>query len=125
MFTDIHRIELALGRHSCTEALTWCSENKAALRKLKVGHISIHRQSWSLFSRQSTLEFDLRLQEYIELSRARLREDAISYMRKHLVPWQDTHMVQIRQASGLLAFSSDTLCNPYKVCKVTFLVELC
>lgn len=41
MFTDIHRIELALGRHSCAEALTWCNENKAALRKLKVSDVGI------------------------------------------------------------------------------------
>jgi macrophage erythroblast attacher len=37
LFGDIRRIELALERHSCTEALAWCSENKAALRKAKVG----------------------------------------------------------------------------------------
>jgi macrophage erythroblast attacher len=33
---DIRRIEDALSSHSCTEALAWCSENKNALRKLKV-----------------------------------------------------------------------------------------
>ena len=36
LFSDIRRIEDALNRKSCTEALAWCSENKAALRKLKV-----------------------------------------------------------------------------------------
>jgi macrophage erythroblast attacher len=36
MFMDIRRIELGLVNHSCTEALAWCNENKAALRKLKV-----------------------------------------------------------------------------------------
>jgi len=36
LFSDIRRIETALERHSCTEALAWCSENKAALRKAKV-----------------------------------------------------------------------------------------
>ena len=36
LFSDIRRIEDALARHSCTEALAWCSENKAALRKVKV-----------------------------------------------------------------------------------------
>lgn len=40
LFTDIRRIEDALSKHSCTEALTWCSENKTALRKIKVGGIS-------------------------------------------------------------------------------------
>lgn len=37
LFSDIRRIEDALARQSCTEALAWCSENKAALRKAKVG----------------------------------------------------------------------------------------
>jgi len=36
MFMDIRRIELGLMNHSCTEALAWCNENKAALRKSKV-----------------------------------------------------------------------------------------
>jgi len=35
LFMDIHRIETALRRHSCTEAIGWCSENKTALRKMK------------------------------------------------------------------------------------------
>lgn len=36
LFSDIRRIEDALARHSCTEALTWCNENRTALRKMKV-----------------------------------------------------------------------------------------
>jgi hypothetical protein len=36
LFTDIRRIETALAHQSCTEALAWCSENKASLRKAKV-----------------------------------------------------------------------------------------
>jgi hypothetical protein len=35
LFSDISRIENALARHSCAEALAWCSENKTALRKVK------------------------------------------------------------------------------------------
>lgn len=31
------------------------------------------------------------------------------------MPWQDTHMAQIRTASALLAFPSSTTCGPYKV----------
>ncbi|KAF9262166.1 hypothetical protein L218DRAFT_960559 [Marasmius fiardii PR-910] len=97
LFTDIQRIESALLRHSCTEALFWCSENKNALRKSK-----------------STLEFDLRLQEYIELCRAENKGDAIAYLQKYLTPWQETHLAQINQASALLAFSHKTRCGPYK-----------
>ncbi|KAH9177732.1 CTLH/CRA C-terminal to lish motif domain-containing protein [Lactarius sanguifluus] len=97
LFMDIRRIEEALGKHSCSEALLWCGENKNALRKFK-----------------STLEFDLRLQEYIELARDRRTTDAIAYSRKHLIPWQESHLMQIQQASALLAFPPTTTCNPYK-----------
>ncbi|PCH35195.1 hypothetical protein WOLCODRAFT_91464 [Wolfiporia cocos MD-104 SS10] len=87
LFSDIRRIEEALKRQSCSEALAWCSENKIALRKLK---------------------------EYIELARARRNLDAIAYAKKHLLSWQDTHLAQIRQATALLAFSPTTNCAPYK-----------
>ncbi|KIJ61640.1 hypothetical protein HYDPIDRAFT_115817 [Hydnomerulius pinastri MD-312] len=97
LFMDIHRIERALCRHSCTEAIAWCSENKTALRKIK-----------------STLEFELRLQEYIELNRARKTQDAIAYSKKHLVPWQETHLQQIMQASALLAVQPSTTSGQYR-----------
>ncbi|KDQ58612.1 hypothetical protein JAAARDRAFT_34441 [Jaapia argillacea MUCL 33604] len=97
LFTDIRRIEAGLEAHSCTEALAWCSENKSALRKSK-----------------STLEFELRLQEYIELARERKTQDAIVYAKRHLTSWQDTHLAQIRQASALLAFPPTTRCGPYR-----------
>ncbi|OCH85764.1 hypothetical protein OBBRIDRAFT_797832 [Obba rivulosa] len=97
LFSDIRRIEEALRRQSCTEALAWCSENKNALRKIK-----------------NTLEFDLRLQEYIELARAGKRLEAIAYSKKHLISWHSTHQQQIRQAAGLLCFPSTTTCGPYK-----------
>jgi len=97
LFMDIHRIEDALSKHSCMEALTWCSENKTALRKMK-----------------STLEFELRLQEYIELARARKQQEAIAYFKKHLAPWQDSHFAEISQASALLAVLPSTQCAPYK-----------
>ncbi|KAJ7664299.1 CTLH/CRA C-terminal to lish motif domain-containing protein [Mycena rosella] len=97
LFSDIKRIEGALARHSCTEALAWCSENKSALRKMK-----------------STLEFDLRLQEYIELIRAYKFQEAIEYSKKHLVSWQETHLEQIHLAVALLAFPPSTACVRYK-----------
>ncbi|KAH0826629.1 hypothetical protein J3R83DRAFT_4995 [Lanmaoa asiatica] len=97
LFMDIHRIERALFRHSCTEAIAWCNENKTALRKIK-----------------STLEFELRLQEYIELARARKTQEAITYAKKYLVPWQETHFQQITQAMALLAVQPSTTCGQYK-----------
>ncbi|KAF4583416.1 GID complex subunit containing RING finger motif [Pleurotus pulmonarius] len=97
LFMDIRRIEDALSHQSCTEALAWCSENKTALRKIK-----------------STLEFELRLQEYIELARARRSMEAIAYSKKYLVSWHETHLDQIHKAIALLAFPPTTTCGPYK-----------
>ncbi|KIL00322.1 hypothetical protein PAXRUDRAFT_821780 [Paxillus rubicundulus Ve08.2h10] len=97
LFMDIHRIERALCQHSCTEAIAWCSENKTALRKIK-----------------STLEFELRLQEYIELARTRKTQEAIAYSKKHLILWQETHLQQIMQASALLAVQPSTTCGQYR-----------
>ncbi|TEB34170.1 macrophage erythroblast attacher isoform 1 [Coprinellus micaceus] len=97
LFTDIRRIETALAHQSCTEALAWCSENKASLRKAK-----------------RTLEFELRLQEYIELCRARRLKEAISYSQKYLSPWAETQLPQIYKASGLLGFPETTACRQYK-----------
>lgn len=67
------------------------------------------------FHVQSTLEFNLRLQEYIELARAGKGMEAIAYAQKYLSPWQPTEFKRIQQAMTLLVFSSDTECQPYKV----------
>ena len=37
LFSELARIEKALANHSCSEALAWCKENAAALKKAQVG----------------------------------------------------------------------------------------
>jgi macrophage erythroblast attacher len=69
---------------------------------------------------QNTLEFDLRLQEYIELARSGKKMEAIAYSKKHLISWQDTHLSQITQASNLINYVPMTLCGPYKVYSIFF-----
>ncbi|CDR99447.1 hypothetical protein [Sporisorium scitamineum] len=87
LFEDVARIEDSLcppgfngevgeveegSKPSCTLALAWCSENKATLRKIR-----------------TPLEFNLRLQEFVELTRVRTPEsikEAITYARRHLLP---------------------------------------
>lgn len=61
---------------TCALALAWCMDNKVALRRIK-----------------STLEFDLRLQEFIDLCRNRSPESlasAVTHARRHLLPAQRT-----------------------------------
>ncbi|KAK5671376.1 GID complex subunit containing RING finger motif [Batrachochytrium dendrobatidis] len=98
LFSQSRKIEAALLKKSCNECLQWCSDNRSSLKKAK-----------------STLEFNLRLQEYIELVRVSKTSQAIAYARKYLTPWSDTHMQQIQQAMGLLAFTSQTTCKSYKL----------
>ncbi|KAI8989264.1 CTLH/CRA C-terminal to lish motif domain-containing protein [Pilobolus umbonatus] len=97
LFGQSEAVEMALKRHSCKECLQWCSDNRSGLKKMK-----------------STLEFDLRLQEHIELARANKGLEAIAYAQKYLSPWKETEGKRIGQAMGLLAYKSDTPCQPYK-----------
>lgn len=68
---------------------------------------------------QNNLEFELRLQQYIELIRSAKLLEAMQHARKYLVPYQATHTEEIRKASALLAFSPgnvEAIPDAYKVC---------
>ena len=67
---------------------------------------------------QSTLEFELRLQQYIEMVRAGQPSkmiEAMQHAKKYLSPHLETQSVEIHRAAGLLAFPRDTGAEPYKV----------
>ncbi|KDQ20772.1 hypothetical protein BOTBODRAFT_26790 [Botryobasidium botryosum FD-172 SS1] len=97
LFAEVRSVEEALNRRSCAEALAWCSDNKMGLRKMK-----------------STLEFELRLQEYIELNRAGRTVEAMAYANKHFASWLETHNHEIMQSMGLLACKPTTSIASYK-----------
>lgn len=83
-----------------------------------------------LFSLQSKLEFFLRLQEFVELVKAKNFMHAIAYARKYLSPWGATHMKELQRVTATLVFRSSTNCAPYKVSSIVcvllffFLVSL-
>ncbi|KAI5818800.1 CTLH/CRA C-terminal to lish motif domain-containing protein [Pyronema omphalodes] len=89
MFMACARIEESLKNKSTAECLVWCAENKLALRKHK-----------------SDLEFELRLQDFVDLMRNQKLVEAMNYAKKFLAPHKATHFNAIRQAAGLLAASS-------------------
>lgn len=64
---------------------------------------------------QSKFEFQLRLQEFIEMVRAENMMRAITYARKYLAPWGSTHMKELQRVMATLAFRSNTECAIYKV----------
>lgn len=97
-FIQCQRIESSLKRGETKEALIWCADNKQSLKKMN-----------------SDLEYEVRLQEYIEMVRTRdvaRMQQATVYARKYLTPYEDKDF-SIR-AAGLLAFPSHTLTEPYK-----------
>ncbi|KAJ5984536.1 hypothetical protein N7481_006635 [Penicillium waksmanii] len=100
VFTQCQRIVECLRQGETKEALQWCGENKAALKKS-----------------QHNLEFELRLQQYIELVRSRdqtKKIEAIAHAKRYLVTNQDTQNKEIMRAAGMLVITPDTRAEPYK-----------
>lgn len=67
---------------------------------------------------QFNLEFELRLQQYIEIIRTGDRGrfiDAMAHAKRYLTPYIETQSMEIHRAAGLLAFPRDTKADPYKV----------
>ncbi|EAW24165.1 FYV10 family protein [Aspergillus fischeri NRRL 181] len=100
VFVQCQRIAQSLRRGETKDALRWCNENKAALKKS-----------------QFNLEFELRLQQYIEMLRTGDRGklmDAMAHAKRYLTPYTETQSKEIHRAAGLLAFPQDTKAEPYK-----------
>ncbi|KAF8397582.1 hypothetical protein HHK36_016502 [Tetracentron sinense] len=98
VFHEAKKVIDALQKKEVAPALAWCAENKSRLKKSK-----------------SKFEFQLRLQEFIELVRADNHLRAITYARKYLAPWGATHMKELQRVMATLAFKSNTECATYKV----------
>ncbi|KAL3370295.1 hypothetical protein AABB24_007361 [Solanum stoloniferum] len=98
VFHEAKKVIDALQNKEVTPALAWCADNKSRLKKSK-----------------SKFEFQLRLQEFIELVRAENMMRAITYARKYLAPWGSTHMKELQRVLATLAFKSNTECTTYKV----------
>ena len=98
MFLTAREVEESLGRGELSKCLSWCHENRSRLRKLK-----------------SSLEFQVRLQEYLEMVKAGQRLEAVKHAKKYLSTESELENSSIvQQAMGLLAFPSTTSIQPYK-----------
>ncbi|XP_062092776.1 protein MAEA homolog isoform X2 [Humulus lupulus] len=98
VFQEAKKVIEALQNKEVAPALVWCAENKSRLKKSK-----------------SKFEFQLRLQEFIELVRAENNLRAITYARKYLAPWGSSHMKELQRVFVTLAYKSTTECATYKV----------
>lgn len=100
--TDIHIFDGAravtegLRQHDCSQALQWCENNKARLKKAK-----------------SQLEFRLRMQEFVEQLRKGDAMGAIAYGQKYLAPWGSSYLPELQRAAAALVFKPDTACTRY------------
>ncbi|XP_044462205.1 protein MAEA homolog [Mangifera indica] len=98
VFQEAKKVIDALQKKEVAPALAWCADNKSKLKKSK-----------------SKFEFQLRLQEFIELVRSENNSCAITYARKYLAPWGATDMKELQRVMATLAFKNNTECPTYKV----------
>lgn len=120
VFEAVGRIEKSLKADKRVDlALAWCAENRSNLKKLQQdvsfkmlvdGDVDIDNY-W-----QAHLEFELRLQQFIEMVRTGDTDkllEAIKHAHKYLTPQE--HIKGGITAAGLLAYTEDTEVQPYKV----------
>jgi macrophage erythroblast attacher len=125
VFTQCQRIVECLRQGETKEALQWCGENKAALKKSQVREPADTQGYWAailICLIQHNLEFELRLQQYIELVRSRdqtKKIEAIAHAKRYLVTNQETQNKEIMRAAGMLVITPDTRSEPYKVSYLT------
>ena len=97
LFLASRQVEESLLRKETASCLSWCYDNKSKLRKIK-----------------SSLEFNLRQQEFIEAIRRNQRMEAIKHARKHFSSLENSQQKDLQHVMGLLAFKPDTQKEPYK-----------
>lgn len=83
--------------HSTTKCQAWCQENRQFLKKTR-----------------SNLEFQIKLQQYIELCREQKFQEAIQYFRTNLIKNAETKLFLMQQAAALLTYApEDTTVERY------------
>ena len=99
-FLVAKQVEKALKQKNPVPCLQWCHANKSKLKKL-----------------QSTLELNVRIQEFVELVKSECRLDALAYARKHFAgSGPDSLAIPEIQKTvmALLAFKPNTEIKRYK-----------
>jgi macrophage erythroblast attacher len=97
LFLVSKQVEESLTAKETSVCLSWCQDNRSKLRRIK-----------------SSLEFNVRQQEFIELVRADQRVDAIKHARRHFTVLEEEQQSSLQQVMGLLAFQADTTVEPYR-----------
>ena len=88
LFLVAQKVESGLHNHDTQPCLAWCHENRSKLKKLKVQLIKMDQNSFIFHPptfNQSSLEFRVHLQNFIELVRAEKRMEAIRFSEVSLM----------------------------------------
>ncbi|XP_071483209.1 E3 ubiquitin-protein transferase MAEA-like [Diadema antillarum] len=97
LFLVSKEVEESLVRRETSLCLQWCHNNKTKLRRIK-----------------STLEFNLRTQEFIEMIRSEHRLEAVRHARRYFGSLDGEQFAEVQKIMGLLAFPSSTDIQSYK-----------
>ncbi len=104
VFEECHEIEASLLKSSLQKCLSWCERHKQALKKT-----------------DSTLELELRFQQFVEMVKEGHRDgtmtkrlEAMMHARKHFMAASDPSFAL--KAAGLLAQPADTTVERYRSC---------
>lgn len=97
IFQNSREVEQDLANRKTTKCTIWCNDNKSKLRKIN-----------------STIEFQLRVQEFVELVRQNNRKDAVKHARKYFPAFEKDQLKEICECMALLAFQPNTAIEPYK-----------
>jgi len=96
VFMVSREVETSLQQKNTSRCLTWCHDNKSKLRKM-----------------HSNLEFNLRIQEFIQLIKEDKRLDAVKHARKYFSTYENGQLQDVQRCMALLAFPIDTDLRPY------------
>jgi len=96
LYLQIIELEESLIAKDTQKSLNWCNQNKTKLQKIK-----------------SRFEWDLRIQDFVELIKVEKRIEAVQYARKYLTPLSPSDE-ELGQVMALLVFPSSTHISRYK-----------
>ena len=94
LFYETREIERELRDHNPEPCLAWCQSNRSKLKKLN-----------------SNLEYNLRLQQFVEFVRVGQHCEAIHHAKKYFTQVEESFISEVQRAMGLLAFPTDN-CYP-------------
>ncbi|KAM7361549.1 E3 ubiquitin-protein transferase Katazuke [Cochliomyia hominivorax] len=97
IFHSSREVEEDLLSFKTTKCVSWCMDNKSKLRRIN-----------------SNIEFNLRVQEFVELVRENLRTEAVIHARKYFPAFEKTQIKEICECMALLAYQPYTNIEPYR-----------